>query len=189
MRVHAFVLSVAVVAVIGSVSTIATTVDPPTLRQMVDRADRIFVGEVTAVRSYRTGASIHTDVTFRTSEMVKGAPSQMILLTFLGGTVGEDTMTVAGMPKFVPGEEQVVFSLPGERHMSPIVGLWHGRVRVSRELRTGVARVLRHDRTPFETAAAVTARPALTSPTLVMPMRLDAFLNDVRQLLREGAAR
>jgi hypothetical protein len=189
MRFRTIVLSAIALAVTGAVSTHATTVDPPTLRQMVDRADRIFVGEVTAVRSYRTGASIHTDVTFRTSEMVKGAPSQMVLLTFLGGTVGEDTMSVAGMPKFAPGEEQVVFALPGERHVSPIVGLWHGRVRVSRDLRTGVARVLRNDRTPFETAAAVSARPALTSPALVIPMRLDAFLNDVRQLLREGAAR
>jgi hypothetical protein len=189
MRFRAFALSAVVSTVIGSASILATTVDPPTLRQMVDRADRIFVGEVTNVRSYRTGTSIHTDVTFRTSETVKGAPSQMVLLTFLGGTVGEDTLSVAGMPRFVPGEEQVVFSLPGERHVSPIVGLWHGRVRVSRDPRTRVARVLRNDGTPFETAAAVSARPTLVSPTLVMPMRLDAFLNDVRQLLREGAAR
>lgn len=189
MHFRILALSVVTAAVIGSVSARATTVDPPTLRQMVDRADRIFVGEVTDVRSYRTGASIHTDVTFRTSETVKGASSQMVLLTFLGGTVGEDTLEVAGMPRFVRGEEQVVFSMSGERLASPIIGMWHGRVRVSRDRTTRMARVLRNDGTPFETAAAVTARPTLISPTLVMPMRLDAFLNDVRQLLREGAAR
>lgn len=189
MYLRALVMSAVVAVVSGGVSILATTVDPPTLRQMVDRADRIFVGEVVNVRSHRTGTSIHTDVTFRASEVVKGAPATLILLTFLGGTVGEDTLEVAGMPRFAVGEEQVVFALPGERLVSPIVGMWHGRVRVSREPASRVARVLRNDRTPFETAAAVSARPALTSPRLVMPMRLDAFLNDVRTLLREGPAR
>jgi hypothetical protein len=171
----------------GTLTARATTVDAPTLRQMVGRADRIFVGEVIDVRSYRTGTSIHTDVTFRTSEVIKGRASAIVLLTFLGGTVGDDTLEVTGMPRFLAGEEQVVFSLDGERHMSPIVGVWHGRVRVARDPVTRTARVLRNDGTPFERAAAVSQRPAETSSRLIIPMRLEAFLDEVRQLLPQRA--
>ena len=85
-------------------------------------------------------------------------------------------------------QEEVLFRVEGERQVNPIVGFWHGRVLVTRDRVNGTARVLRSDRTPFERANAVTERPALTSPTLVIPMRLDAFLNDVRQLIRDGAA-
>ena len=169
--------------------SLATTVVPPTLSQMVQRADQIFVGEVVAVRSYRTGTSIHTDVTFRASDTVKGPQGPVVLLTFLGGTVGDDTLEVAGMPRFAVGDEQVLFTVDGERQVNPIVGFWHGRVLVTRDRVNGTARVLGSDRTPFERANAVTERPALTSPTLVIPMRLDAFLNAVRQLIRDGAAR
>lgn len=173
----------------GTPSARATTVEAPTLRQMTDRADRIFVGEVVDVRSYRTGRSIHTDVTFRASEIVKGRPSAAVTLTFLGGTVGEDTLEVSGMPRFAAGEEQVVFALDGERHMSPIVGLWHGRVRVSRDPVTRAARVLRNDGTPFERATAVSERPAETSSRLIIPMRLEAFLDEVKRLVQAGPAR
>jgi hypothetical protein len=162
----------------------ASVVEAPTLQQMVDRADRIFVGQVVDVRSYRTGTSIHTDVTFRTSDVVKGAESPMVVLTFLGGTVGEDTLEVSGMPKFAIGDEQVVFAVDAARQMSPIVGLWHGRVRVSRDLIDGTARVLRNDGTPFERSTAVSEKAAATSDRVIMPMRLDAFLRDVRQLAR-----
>lgn len=177
----------ALVTLVASLSVAnASTVDAPTLRQMVDRADRIFVGQVVNVRSYRTGESIHTDVTFRTSDVVKGAESPMVVLTFLGGTVGEDTLEVAGMPRFEVGDEQVIFSLDAARQLSPIVGLWHGRVRVSRDRINGTARVLRNDGTPFERSTAVSERPEVTSDRLIMPMRLDAFLRDVRELVRSA---
>lgn len=165
----------------------ATTVEPPTLRQMVNRADRIFLGQVVDIRSYRTGTSIHTDVTFRTSEVLKGTDAVLVVLTFLGGTVGEDTLEVSGMPHFDISDEQVLFSVDAKRQISPVVGVWHGRVRVTHDRATGTARVLRNDGTPFERSTAVTERPAEASDRLIMPMRLDAFLRDVRDLVRQGA--
>lgn len=187
MRVRALVVLVVLLSSV-SMPVRATTVVAPTLRQMVDRADRIFVGEVVSLRSYRADGAIFTDVTFRLSEAVKGGDSPLVMLTFLGGTVGEDTLEIDGVPTFAIGDEQVVFATRALRQVSPIVGMWHGRVRVSRDRRSGAARVLRYDGTPFERATAVTERPAETSATLVMPMRLDAFLNEVRQLVRQGAA-
>ncbi len=165
----------------------ASTVEAPTLQQMVDRAERIFVGQVIGTRSYRTGDSIHTDVTFRTSDVLKGAESAIVTLTFLGGTVDDVTLEVSGMPRFTVGEEQVIFSVDAARQVSPIIGMWHGRVRVSRDI-SGTARVLRNDGTPFEDATAVTQPAAVVSDRIIVPMRLDAFLSDVRQLIR-GARR
>jgi len=167
----------------------ATTVHPPTLAQMVGRADRIFVGEVIEVRSYWTGDSIHTDVTFTASENLKGPANPVHKLTFLGGTVGDVTLEVSGMPRFTAGDEQVVFATDRLRQISPLIGFSHGRVLVSRDPASRIARVLRADGTPFSTAAAVTERPAVTSTTLITPMRLEAFLGEVRRLAGAGGAR
>jgi hypothetical protein len=68
--------------------------------------------------------------------------------------------------------------------LSPIVGLWHGRVRISRDRIDGSARVLRNDGTPFERSTAVSERADVTSDRLIMPMRLDAFMRDVRELIK-----
>jgi hypothetical protein len=170
---------------VAGVCLVASTVEPPTLRQMVQRADRIFVGQVTAVRSYWTGASIHTDVTFRSTQTVKGPDGPLVLLTFLGGTVDDVTLEVAGMPQFAVGDEQVLFATDRPGQVSPLVGVWHGRVLISRDPRTRAARVLRHDRTPFDRAAAVTERAVETSATMIVPMNLDAFLDQVRQIASE----
>lgn len=163
----------------------ASTVEAPTLQQMVDRSSRIFVGEVIGTRSYRTGDSIHTDVTFRTSDVLKGAESPLVVLTFLGGTVDDVTLEVSGMPRFTVGDEQVIFAAGAAGQVSPLVGMWHGRVRVSRDT-SGTARVLRNDGTPFERSTAVTQPAAVASDRIIVAMRLDAFVSDVRQLIRGG---
>lgn len=174
---------------IASTPGIATSVDPPTLLQMVKRADRIFVGEVVNVRSYWTGTTIHTDVTFRSSETIKGSQSPVVLLTFLGGEVGDIALEVAGMPKFVQGSEQVLFAVDRAGQANPIVGFWHGRVLVTRDRATRAAHVLRFDQTPFSTASAVSERPSLTSAGIVLPMSLEAFLTEVKKLVQEGGGR
>lgn len=166
----------------------ASTVVPPTLPQMVQKADRIFVGHVVDVRSYWSGTVIRTDVTFSNSDTVKGPSSPQVRLTFLGGTIGDVSLEVAGTPQFTIGDEQVVFAVD-TRQISPIVGFWHGRVRISRDVVTGAARVLRHDGTPFSGAAALTEAPPLASTSMIMPMRLDAFLSEIRSLVAAGAAR
>src|SRR5436190_13429982 len=76
-RLRLMCLLFACVTLLSATGAVSSTVEAPTLQQMVDRANRIFVGEVVNRRSYWTGASIHTDVTFRTSEVLKGAESPM----------------------------------------------------------------------------------------------------------------
>jgi hypothetical protein len=90
------------------------------------------------------------------------------------------------MPKFLIGEESVIFAVDRQGLVNPIIGFWHGRVPISRDP-SGTARVLRHDRTPFVRGSALTETPDVTSPELVQPMTLERFLSDVRQVMRAGS--
>ena len=182
-RICSAVLIAWCLAVSPSVS--ASIVEPMSFEQLVSGAERIFVGEVIGVESAWDGDVIRTHVTFRVAETVKGRSSILVRLTFLGGRVGERALEVSGMPTFVVGDEHVIFSVEQQKIVSPIVGFWHGQVRVLRDRTTGRSHVLRHDRTPFARAAALTqeASPA-TAP--LRPLALEAFLADVRQAMRAG---
>src|SRR5215207_11195448 len=87
----------------------ATSVVPPNFAELVGEADAIYRGRVTAVQPRRVerpdgnGSVIKTFVTFAVERVLKGADQKEVTLEFLGGTVGDDSMTVSGMPKFNVG--------------------------------------------------------------------------------------
>ncbi len=121
----------------------STTVIPPTFDALVSSASTIFVGEVIDQRGYwvsiRQGRAIRTAVTFRVEDVWKGSAGVVTQLDFLGGTIGETTMEVVGMPTFRVGQRDVLF-VAAERAVSPLVGFMHGRMRVERDY-FGVDRV------------------------------------------------
>ena len=106
----------------------------------------------------------------------------MTQLEFLGGTIGDSTMDVIGMPKFTVGQRSVLF-VSSSRAASPLVGFMHGRFRVERDS-AGVDRVRTHDgRSP----AGVTGFGAQRrNGTLsITPMRLSELASAVKS--RTGA--
>ena len=72
-------------------------------------------------------------MTFRVEESWKGAAGAVTQLEFLGGTIGESTMEVVGMPTFLEGQRSVLFVSSQVRAASPLVGFWHGRMRVEKD--------------------------------------------------------
>src|SRR5205085_11228404 len=86
---------------------LATTVIPPTFDDLVTRAEMIFQGTVTDVRSEWTGEGgqrhIASYVTFKVDDSIKGNPGAKVTLNLLGGTVGAETMEVSDAPKFKVG--------------------------------------------------------------------------------------
>jgi hypothetical protein len=170
-------------ALFASTNLRATTVAPLSFDELVSRADRIVVGQVVSVESRAEGDVIRTHVTFRVSQAVKGRASTLVPLTFLGGQVGERGMHVAGMPQFKVGDENVLFFVERTDTVNPIVGFWHGRVRIERA--SGRATVVRHDRTRFSKASALTesAAPAAATSQDTGTMDLDTFLADVRRVV------
>ena len=160
----------------------STSVEAVTFEEMVQRAERIFVGEVVDVSSFRadttSGLRIRTRVTFRTSETVLGA-GPLVVLEFRGGTVGGRTEQVEGMPSFAVGDEYVVFAHDGAQWVSPIVGLSQGLFHVSRDARDGASLVLTHDGVPVATTTSVGRPRVRVAPTMSVPMTLSAFMDAV----------
>ena len=121
----------------------STTVIPPTFDALVSRASTIFVGEVIDQRAYwvstRQGRAIRTQVVFRVEDVWKGSAGVVTQLDFLGGTIGQTTMEVVGMPTVRAGQRNVLF-VASARGISPLVGFMHGRMRVERDY-FGVDRV------------------------------------------------
>lgn len=118
----------------------ATTVVPVSFEDLIARSELIFAGQVIDRRStYLRGpdAPIVTDVTFDVLRVLKGSAGLRTQLTFLGGTVGRDTLIVSGMPQFEVGERDMLFVSADRIASSPLVGFWQGRFRIVRDSITG----------------------------------------------------
>src|SRR5206468_4262170 len=92
-------LSVSGSLLVIACAALATTVIPPSFDDLVGRAEIIFQGTVTDVRSEWTGEGaqrhIMSYVTVKVEEAIKGNPGASVTLRMLGGTVGAETMEAA----------------------------------------------------------------------------------------------
>lgn len=180
MKIIALVLA-AVVVSHSAVS--ATSVEAVTFEGLVQAAQQIFVGEVVDVDSVRADVRgnprIRTRVTFRVDDTLRG-PRIVSVLEFLGGTVGDLTQEVDGLPALTVGERYVVFARNGDHWVNPVVGFTQGLVRVSRDARNGSSRVLTFERSPLADVAHVGGPVFRSSRTMSEPLTLPAFLNAIR---------
>lgn len=123
----------------------ATTVIPPTFDELVARAEVIFQGTVTNVRSQWTGEGaqrhIVSYITFNVEDPIKGEAGATYTLQVLGGTVGDTTMEVTDSPTFKPGDRDILFVEHNGTQFIPLVGIMHGRFRVQKDQQTGTERV------------------------------------------------
>ena len=151
-----FVLLLAVVAAVR-----ATSVVPPSFAELVGEADAIYRGRVTSVQARRVdrtdgeGGIIKTFVTFAVERVLKGPERTEVTLEFLGGTVGDESMTVSGMPKFNLGAREIVFVQKNGVQFCPLVGLMHGRYRVLRDEATAREHIARDNGAPLTDTADV----------------------------------
>ena len=164
-----------------------TTIVAPSFQEMIARAEQVVVAQVAARRSTwvssRSGRAIVTDVTFLVERTIKGSVYTERSLEFLGGTVGDDTMEVDGMPEFRVGDRDVLFIRDSGRPASPLVGFKYGRFRIVRDGVTGVETVRTHDGRPLASLADVgNGRP----PALIAPraMSLDEFVRAIGSGMR-----
>lgn len=165
----------------------STTTVAPTFQELVARAEQVVVAQVAARRSTwvssRQGRAIVTDVTFHIERTIKGPVYADRSLEFLGGTVGDDTLQVDGMPEFRVGDRDVLFIRDSGRPASPLVGFMYGRFHIVRDGVTGVETVRTHDGRPLASLAEVgnPQPPALIAPRA---LSLDAFLRAVDEAVR-----
>ena len=171
-------LSVLLVLVLGASGGRATTVVEMTFSQVVDGAELIAVGTVSAIEETWDAARgmPFTDVTFSDVEVLKGAPGAAALtLRFLGGPAPNGlTLAVSGMPRFAMNEQAVVFSSGNGAYACPLVGWWQGLYRVVLDDERNVLvvadhawnRVVAFDGVVGQRNARVSSSPAAVSLTL-----------------------
>jgi hypothetical protein len=130
-------LSISGSFLVAACAALATTVIPPSFDDLVDRAEMIFQGTVTDVRSEWTGEGaqrhIMSYVTVTVEEAIKGNPGASVTLRMLGGTVGAETMEVSDAPKFKVGDRDILFVENNGTQFVPLVGIMHGRFRVKKD--------------------------------------------------------
>ncbi|MBI1818562.1 MAG: hypothetical protein HYR72_26555 [Deltaproteobacteria bacterium] len=166
---------------------VATTIVEKDLDALAAEADRVFVGTVASVRSHWADPEQHhieTMVTFTNLDPLFGVDTSEIELRFGGGSVGDVTEMIAGVPTFTVGERVVVFA-SNQRAVSPIVGFNQGCMRI--EGSGDAASVTLTTRARLGTmrdGRAVLADAA--SGEVAMP--LSEFLADVRRRLATRGA-
>jgi len=173
-------------------ASLLLALDTPT---MVAEADTIAVVDVTAARAawdarhQRILTTIELDVV----ESWKGsaAPAARVQVVQPGGTVGDVTMVVHGMPRFLPGERALVF-LRGPIDRGGVVGLAQGKRLVRREAtQTGLRYVVA---APDRAGAAFVRAAGAPAPTRLpiletAPRPLDDVRAEVLSLVARRGAR
>ena len=126
-----------------------TTILKTDLREMIAKTELVFEGRVISLeaRADSGGRLIHTYVVFEVVELIKGSwLESTIELRFLGGTVGDRTLSVAGMRLPEQGEHGIYFvESPGRIQVNPFFGWAQGHFLVLRD-DAGRARVWTQDR-------------------------------------------
>jgi hypothetical protein len=182
-------LSAALVFVPDGSGLRGTIIIPPTFAQLVQRADLIFVGQVLAARSEWRQQPDHkvikTLVTFQVAEVLKGTGRTPLTLEFLGGTVGDTSLEIDGVPTFRVGEHAVLFVEKNGIELCPLVGLRHGKLRVERAGPTGPSiLILPNDQKLTDVAEMGASAPDVARRGLAAkasPLTLEQFCLQVRQ--------
>ena len=155
-KIAALVLSA--LALFAKVSP-ATTVEPPDFATLVKQADAIFVGDVMNIESAWINRGdnriIVSQITFKVIKALKGNPANPYVLKLHGGTVGDTTMEVDGVPKFKVGSRTLLFVENNGTQFCPLVGIMHGYFRVAKDGQTGTEKIFKHDGTPLQNVGEI----------------------------------
>lgn len=111
----------------------ATLIIPVGLSQITSASDVIVSGVVLDKTSYMENGRIYTDVAIATMEFIKSSGGQQpeeLIVTTLGGRVGDLEMEVNGVPQLESDQEVVLF-LVNRRDKLFIYGLHYGLCRVT----------------------------------------------------------
>lgn len=132
----------------------ATTVLEKSFATLVQEAEIIAVGSVTAIAAEWAAdrEAPFTLVTFSNLDILKGAAAPPLTLRFLGGPTPDGTiLQIAGVPQFTIGERNVLFVAGNDHYAVPLVGIWQGVYRVVFDSTRGVDTIQTHAGQPLTT--------------------------------------
>jgi hypothetical protein len=166
-------------------ASLILALDLPTL---VTRADQISVVDVVSIKPGWNAehSRIVTTIDVAVVDCWKGtaAPGSHVQIVQVGGTVGELTMRIDGMPHFERGERALLF-LRGKAERASVVGMAQGKRPVSREAGRWIVSAPDRGGADF-----VRTTPASGGVFTVRPRPLEDLRSDVRALVEaSGGAR
>jgi hypothetical protein len=149
-----------VAALLLSVGSIfAMTVVPVDFNKLLDRAEQIYKAQIVSVTSDWSGEGVNrhpaTFVRLRVLESYRGGAQDEQTLEFSGGTIGQRTLRIPGMPEFQAGDTEILFVRGNRTEFCPLVGIYHGRLRVVKNGANGAEEILLHDGTPLVDVAQI----------------------------------
>ncbi len=159
-------------------------------------ADQVVIGTVVAITTRRTGErEIVTDYRFDNLEVVKGSVSgNSFNLTMLGGTVGTETMKVAGAPEFKRDTRYLIFVSGNGSVMFPLVGGPQGIFQMRKDSVSGTTRVHDYSGRPVKRLNRQTGKPGKTAKDVVSDEEMEpttdtAFVDSIRSSVAAQVAR
>jgi hypothetical protein len=168
MRIRSFVLA-AIALSCAARAAFGTVVKPLELDEMIQLSD--FIADVTVLKSESFKADpivptkIKTRVYFQVNQTIKGSPSATFHLDFPGGTVGQITRGVEGIPKFQTGQRLIVFGRNDPHAFSPLVGMEQGALQVIHDDQSNVDRVYRWWGQPVNESEAFSSKKPVSAQT------------------------
>ena len=147
---------------------LATTVMPPDFTEMVNGSDYIVRAKVksvsTEIRTRNGYERIYTKVELQVLEVIAGMPPSPLILTMLGGKSGDKEMIVEGAPKFIPGNEDILFVQGNGTAITPLYGMMHGQYPVLHDTAKGRTYMCRSNLVPLQSTAEVSQPMAEGAP-------------------------
>jgi hypothetical protein len=128
-------------ALFASATATCTTLVRMSVAQMTQAAQLVVRVRCVSNSTAWDVGEIWTFTSFTVQETWKGSQSansdSVLTVRLLGGTVGNLTSTVSGIPRFVPGEDVILFLEPTTRGDYSVVSWIQGTFRIRRDPRSG----------------------------------------------------
>lgn len=134
----------AVLAIPGAVMLRSTTLARMDVEELTKTATLVARARCLSIASRWEDGLLWTFTTFVVTETWKGPAPQTLTVRLVGGRVGERRVIVEGVPRFVPGEEVVLFLEPGGKGDWTVTSWAQGTFRV-RPATAGETQVLTQD--------------------------------------------
>jgi hypothetical protein len=131
----------------------ATTLQRMSVAKMTQAAELVVRAQCVANSTTWDGGEIWTFTSFAVEDSWKGAPTgaaRQLTVRLLGGSVGNLSSTVSGVPRFRAGEEVILFLQSTARGDYSIVSWVQGTFRIHRDARSGAEMVVQ-DTAAFDT--------------------------------------
>jgi hypothetical protein len=180
VAILAFVL---ILGVVSSRIAVAGTVVRMSIPRMAQTATLIVRARCVGNAARWEGGEIWTITQVETEDVWKGAASSRLTIRLLGGSIGNITSTVSGVPRFHAGEDLVLFLEPTRLGDYSVESWEQGTFRIRRDVRSG------HELVTQDTAISATFDPKTRTfeSSGVRGVTLDAFRAQVVAVLSAEA--